>query len=192
MSDDTGAAPPPKKGGGMKKLLLFVVAPLVLVGGGVGGGLFAAGKMGAGKEAKHEDPNRPKLVLKGAGEHEAPEAHEGAEPAEPNPAVYKSTYYPIEQPFTSNLRDTDGFLQVGIGVSTFYDSKVIDHLKESEMPVRSAVLETLAQQDAAFINTPQGKVALRKALKVAINNVLVRREGFGGVDDVYFTSFIIQ
>jgi flagellar FliL protein len=191
MSDDnTAASPPAKKGGGMKKLLLFVVMPLVLVGGGVGGGLFAAGKMG-GKESKHEDPNRPKLVLKG-GEHGAPATHDGPEPAQPNPEIYKSTYYPIELPFTSNLRDTDGFLQVGIGVSTFYDSKVIDHLKESEMPVRSAVLETLAQQEAEFINTPQGKVALRKALKVAINNVLERREGFGGVDDVYFTSFIIQ
>ena len=60
------------------------------------------------------------------------------------------------------------------------------------MPVRSAVLETLAQQDADFINTPQGKVALRGALKKAINDVLSRRTGFGGVDDVYFTSFIIQ
>ena len=191
MSDDNATSPPAKKGGGMKKLLLFVLMPLVLVGGGVGGGLFAAGKMG-GKESKHEDPNRPKLVLKGSGEHGGGETHEGPEPEQPNPGVYKSTYYPIELPFTSNLRDTDGFLQVGIGVSTFYDSKVVDNLKESEMPVRSAVLETLAQQDAEFINTPQGKIALRKALKVAINNVLERREGFGGVDDVYFTSFIIQ
>ena len=54
------------------------------------------------------------------------------------------------------------------------------------------MLETLAQQDAEFLNTPQGKMALRKALKIAINNVLERREGFGGVDDVYFTSLVIQ
>ena len=95
-------------------------------------------------------------------------------------------------PFTSNLRDTDGYLQMGLGVSTFYDQKVIDHLKNSEMPVRSAVLEVLAQQTAESLNTPQGKNALRQQIKQAINRVLLQREGFGGVDDVYFTSFIIQ
>ena len=111
---------------------------------------------------------------------------------QPNPAIYKSTYVPMDQAFTSNLRDTDGYLQLGVGVSTFYDQKVTDHLKDNEMAVRSAVLEVLAQQSAEALNTPQGKAALRQQLKVAINNVLVKREGFGGVDDVYFTSFIIQ
>ena len=52
--------------------------------------------------------------------------------------------------------------------------------------------QRLAQQDAEQLNSPQGKAKLRKALKDSINNVLHQREGFGGIDDVYFTSFIIQ
>jgi flagellar FliL protein len=60
------------------------------------------------------------------------------------------------------------------------------------MPVRSAVLMTLADQDAFVITTPEGKKLLQKALKDSINDVLKSREGFGGVNDVYFTSFIIQ
>lgn len=194
MSDDKAeAAAPKKKGGKLKKLILFVVLPLVLIGGGVGGGLYATS--GSKKEGAHVDPNRPKLMLKGegGGEHGGGgKAHEGPEPAHPDPATYQSTYYPIEQTFTSNLRDTDGFLQLSLGVSTFYDSKVIDNLKETEMPVRSAVLETLAQQDAEALNTPEGKLALRKQLTKAINQVLEQREGFGGIDNVYFTSFVIQ
>ena len=192
MSDDTAEAPAPKKKGGkLKKMILFVGLPLVLIGAGVGGGLYAAG--GTKKEGAHEDPNRPKLMLKSeGGEHGSGKAYEGPEPKHPDPAKFQSTYFPIEQTFTSNLHDTDGFLQLTLGVSTFYDSKVIDNLKDTEMPVRSAVLDTLAQQDAEALNTPQGKLALRKALAKAINQVLEQREGFGGIDDVYFTSFVIQ
>lgn len=184
MSDEAAAAK--KKGGLMKKLIFFVFLPLLLIGGGVGAGVFAAGKFGS--HGPKLDPNRPKLVLK-EGESGPVDLPEGQKP---NPEVYKSTYYPMETPFTSNLRDTDGYLQLGLGVSTYYDQKVVDHLKDSDMPVRSAVLEVLAQQSAEVLNTPAGKLALRKELKLAINRVLQEREGFGGVDDVYFTSFIIQ
>lgn len=195
MSDDKPApdAPKKKKGGLVKKLVTFVVLPLVMIGGGVGAGVYAAGKgmIGGdknGKAHRHVDPNAPKLVLK--------EGEEGPtdipETMRPDPEIYKSSYYPMEQAFTSNLSDTEGFLQVGLGVSTFYDNKVMDHLKDSDMPVRSAVLEVLAQQSAEALNTPQGKLELRRQLKMAINRVLREREGFGGVDDVYFTSFIIQ
>ena len=187
MSDDAAAAAPKKKGGMMKKLIFFVILPLILIGGGIGAGVFAAGKLG-GHAGPKLDPNRPKLVLK-EGEEGPVDLPAGAKP---NPEIYKSTYVPMDQAFTSNLRDTDGYLQLGVGVSTFYDQKVTDHLKDNDMAVRSAVLEVLSQQTAESLNTPQGKAALRQQLKVAINNVLQSREGFGGVDDVYFTSFIIQ
>jgi len=187
MSDEA-AATPKKKGGKMKKIILFVILPMILIGGGVGAGVYAAGKFSTHSSGPKLDPNRPKLVLK-EGETGPVDLPKGAKP---NPAIYKSTYVPMDQPFTSNLRDTDGYLQLGLGVSTFYDQKVTDHLKDNDMAVRSAVLEVLAQQTADSLNTPQGKAALRQELKVAINNVLQAREGFGGIDDVYFTSFIIQ
>jgi flagellar FliL protein len=188
MSDiiETPNTPAKKKGGTMKKMVLFVVAPLVLIGGGAGAGLYAAGSKAHGLA---DDPNRPKLMLK---EGETGKPASGPEPAHIDPALYMSTYLPIEQPFTSNLRDTDGFLQLGLGVSTYYDHRVLDNLKRADMPVRSAVLEVLSQQEAEVINTPEGKDMLRRRLRDAINKVLTEHEGFGGIDGVYFTSFIIQ
>lgn len=199
MNDTTETDAKPKKKGGAKKMLLIVVGAIVLIGGGVGAGLYASGMGLTGDHAKApaEDPNIPKLVPKegveGADAHAAPKGkHGGAEEASPDPTKYQATFYPIEQSFTSNLRDSDGFVQLGIGVSTFYDNRVIENLKKNDMPVRSAVLMTLADQDAFVITTPEGKKLLQRALKDAINDVLKSREGFGGVDSVYFTSFIIQ
>ena len=191
MSDDAKPATPKK--GGKKKLVLLAVGGLVLVGGGVAGGMFAAGLGLGGAHAKEvEDPSVPKLVLREGQSADPAAASKPVGSFAPDPRRYKASYYTMEQPFTSNLRDTDGIAQLAIGVSTFYDSKVLDNFKDNEMPIRSAVLSTLANEDAMVLETPDGKVQLQKHLRDAINKVLTEKTGYGGVDDVYFTSFIIQ
>ena len=193
MSDDATPEAAPKKGG-KKKLILMVVGGLVLVGGGVAGGMVAAGMgIGGAHAAKEvEDPSMPKLVLREGQTADPTVAHRAVGSFAPDPRRYKASYYTMEQPFTSNLRDTDGIAQLSIGVSTFYDSKVLDGFKDNEMPIRSAVLATLANEDAMVLETPQGKAQLQQHLRDAINKVLIEKTGYGGIDDVYFTSFIIQ
>ena len=83
-------------------------------------------------------------------------------------------------------------IQISVGVSTYYDEKMLAALELHEMALRSSILLTLSNQDALQISTPGGKQVLKKDLKRAINDVLEAKEGFGGVDDVYFTSFVIQ
>jgi len=65
-------------------------------------------------------------------------------------------------------------------------------LKEHELAIRSALLNILADTTENEITTIDGKERLQKRLTAAINKVLTDEEGFGGVDDVYFRSFIIQ
>ena len=60
------------------------------------------------------------------------------------------------------------------------------------MAVRSAVLMTLSQQGLMNVSTAEGKKALKQDLKKAVNDALKAREGFGGIDQVYFTSFVVQ
>jgi flagellar protein FliL len=190
MSDAPAEAAPKKKGGKGKKLILFIALPLLLIGGGAGAGIYASGGLGKKDPHAEEEANRPKLMLKGEGEHGTPDT--GPVPKVIDPGKYQATYYPMETPFTSNLRDTDGFVQLGLGVSTFYEEKVIENVKRADMPVRSAVLEVLADSSANALNTPDGKEQLRVRLRDAINKVLKEDEGFGGIASVYFTSFIIQ
>ena len=192
----------PKKKGKFKKLLFVGVGAIALIGAGAGAGIYF-GALQA-HEAKPED-NYPKLVVRGEGEPEAAAEGEGKEAAPkvgtvsvPNdkykvdPKKYEITYYPITDAFTTNLADGSGFLQIGISLSTFYDGKVINNIKRQAVPIRSVVLMVLAEQDPALLSTSQGKQRLQRQLTAAINDVLREKEGFGGIDNVYFTSLVIQ
>src|SRR3546814_10395666 len=68
MSDDKTSK---KKGGRSKKWILLSALILVLGGMGAAGGFFAAGMLGGHATAATEDPNRPKLVLKGEGDRKS-------------------------------------------------------------------------------------------------------------------------
>lgn len=196
MSDDKAR----KKGGKSKKMIVLIVLVLLLGGAGAAGGFFAAGMLGGSAHAETEDPNKPKLVLKGEGKPEG----EGKD-AEPvigtvagngstpkDASKYEATYYQIETPFTSNLKDSGAFAQISMAIATYYDSRVLENIKQHEIAVRSAVLMRIADKDEMELSTPQGKEALQKELKGAINKVLLEKSGFGGVDNVYFTNFVIQ
>jgi flagellar FliL protein len=201
MSKDKTPDAEPKKGGKMKKLLMIGIGAVVLVGAGAGAGIYF-GALSA-HEAKPED-HYPKLVVRSNEEAPAAEGEEKEAPlkvgtvAVPNdkfkvdPRKYEITYFAIPDAFTTNLADGSGFLQVGISLSTFYDGKVIMNIKRQQVPIRSIVLMVLAEQDPALLATSQGKQQLQRQLTAAINDVLRDKEGFGGIDNVYFTSMVIQ
>jgi flagellar protein FliL len=184
-------AAPPKKGGKMKKMIMLIGGVILLGGGGAGAALWATG-WPAGEHGA-EDPNQPHLVPKDeASAEEVAVAKRAAHEGHIDPHVFKATYFALPQPFTSNLRGGDSFVQMGLGVSTFYDERVIDRVKEHDMAIRSAILMTLSQQDPLVIATPEGKEALRQTLRNAVNAVLTSKEGFGGIEEVYFTTFVTQ
>ncbi len=198
----------PAKAGRANKLILYAVGALVLVGGGIGAGVYATGAGLAGSKAAAEDPNRPKLVARSHEEDSGSEGGEGGEGKEAAPKVgtvsvksdrtpvdprkYEVTYFPVEQSFTANLADGSGFVQVGISLATYYDGRLIANLKRQVVPIRSAILLVLSNQEAAVLSTPQGKQMLQRELTKAVNAVLRDHEGFGGVDNVYFTNLVIQ
>lgn len=201
MSDtpnDAAEAPKKKKGGKLKKIMILLVGLLVVGGGGAAGGLYAmTGSVFGHAEAAEEEegPERPELVVReGVSESVAERARtRAARPnASPDPQVFQATYVPLEGNFTSNLSGGDAFVQIGLGVSTYYGEPITERLTQHNMAIRSAILMTLSEQDPDIITTLEGKEALKQELRNAINGVLTNREGFGGIDDVYFTSFVTQ
>ena len=201
MSKDKDKGEDKPKGGKMKKIILIFLAVVVTLGGGVGAGLYVAENLGS--PGKKEDPNRPKLVARS--EEPQPEGEAGKEPPpkvgtvsvendkhKVDPQKYEITYYPLEQNMTANLANGQGFVQVGLSLSTYYDGKVIANVKRQMVPIRSAVLMVLSEQDGTILATTDGKQLLQQELTKAINRVLREKEGFGGVDNVYFTSLVVQ
>ncbi|MCH2497015.1 MAG: flagellar basal body-associated FliL family protein [Erythrobacter sp.] len=193
-NDKTSEETVKKKKGGKLKLVLF---SLVLLGAGGGGtyAAFASGMLGA-QGAKEEDRN-PKLVLKGE-EDPYPFVAEGGE-KEAAPAIhgggggkYRTAYYNFSDEFTSNLANGTALIQVSLAASTHYDGRVMMWLNEHETALRSRILAELAATSEEDLASIRGKEELQKRLTKAINETLEEREGFGGVDSVYFRSFIVQ
>ncbi len=203
MSDKPAAeTPAPKKKGKLVKMMILVIGLVALVGGGVAGGLYV-GRSGSAAAA---EPAGPRLVPKseqkraGDGKDEGGKTADGAAPkvagrATPKGAggdQYASNYYALDKEFTSNLRDSVHFVQVGVAVSTPYDDTVIEHLKTNDIAVRSAVLMALGDTTEEQVFSSEGKQQLQKRLVDAINATLKQKEGFGGIGNVYFTSFVVQ
>ncbi|WP_374526875.1 flagellar basal body-associated protein FliL [Novosphingobium sp.] len=196
MSDKKDKVAKPKKGKGM---LVKAVGGVALIAAG-GGGTFAlvqSGMIGGGKEQAKKEDNTPKLVRKGEEDPYAPKAEgkEGEGPAEVDGeggSEYKTSYYNFTEDFTSNLKNSSALVQISLACSTRRDGRVLMWLKKHELAIRSEILVVLADTPEEDAFTPEGKQRLQKRLTAAINKVLTNTEGFGGVDEVYFKSFLVQ
>lgn len=197
MSSDKDEKPKKKKKGGMMMKLMI---PLVLIAASGGGvyGLVVAGVIGGGGHEEKED-NNPKLVKKGeedpyAVKKEGEKEGEGAthEVEGEGGSQYKTSYFTFTEEFTSNLKDSDALVQVSIACSTRRDGRVLMWLKKHELAIRSAMLNILADTPEEDIGSLQGKERMQKRLTATINQVLTKEEGFGGIDEVYFKSFLVQ
>jgi flagellar FliL protein len=196
MNDKTETPPKPKQG---KGLLIKLVIGLVLVAAG-GGGTYAvvqSGMIGGGHEKAKQETNEPKLVRKGDEDPYAPKAEgkEGEAAADiegEGGSEYRTSYYNFTEDFTSNLKNSAGLVQISLACSTRRDGRVLMWLKKHELAIRSEILVVLADTPEEDVYSPEGKQRLQKRLAGAINQVLIKTEGFGGVDAVYFKSFLVQ
>ena len=193
MSDEEQL--PQKKG--KKGLLIKLLAALVLVAGG-GGGTYAFVLSGKSDKPEAKVKDEPKLVKKGEEDPYAPKAEGGeaegggAEVDGEGGSEYRTTYYKFSDEFTSNLKNSSALTQLSLACSTRRDGRVLMWLKKHELAIRSEILVVLADTPEEDAYTPAGKEHLQQRLAGTINKVLVQTEGFGGVDRVYFKSFLVQ
>ena len=194
MSDKKEAEAKPRKPKKLLKIALFGVL-LAGVGGGTVFGLVAAGVIPANEAAAEEAG--PQFVLKGEDDpYEPPAAKggkdEGAIVYGEGGNKYRTAYFSFTEEFTSNLKHTDGLVQVSLAASTRRDGRVLMWLEEHQLAIRSRILVELADTPEEEVMTSAGKEKLQQRLTDAVNEVLTEREGFGGVDRIYFRNFIVQ
>ena len=185
----------PKKKGFILRILIFVVAGLVLMVAGLGGGYFLFGssqpdpsdEIEAIIEKKMEEADAERQA-----EEEAALSNEKVVKETPDIETFVTTYFEFPGTFTTNLRSSRKFLQVGLGVSTQYDDEVISNVEDHQLALRSEILNVMSDFSEEEIQGKEGRKALAKALADGVNEKLMQLEDFGGIEEVHFTSFVLQ
>jgi flagellar FliL protein len=185
-----------KKKINFKKIALFGLGPIVLIGIGLGVGAFLFMPTQTPVE-QVEELIEKKLQQAGQlpsseGEEEAAAEPEKVYKDTPSTDTFVTSYYTFPDNFTTNLKGSKAFLQVSVGVSTQYDETVIENVEMHQLALRSEVLGVVSEFTVEQVEGKTGRDELADDIKDAINTRLEALEGFGGVEGVYFTAFVLQ
>ena len=164
---------------------------LVVMGLGVGYFVFGSSQPDPSEEIETiiERKMEEAEAAKSAADNASPQKVSKETPEQEN---FITIYYEFPGTFTTNLRGSRKMLQVGIGVSTQYDDTVMMNVEAHELALRSTVLGVLSEFGEEDVQGTNGKAALASALKEGINSKLILLENFGGVEEVLFTSFVLN
>lgn len=189
------------KKGAILKIAGLVLGGLALVGVGLGAGFFIFGNQPPTPSEQIESiierkmqetaaANAEKAAGDGTAEGEGGPQRQTKET--PTAETFVTSYYEFPGTFTTNLRNSRKFLQVGIGVSTQYDQTVITNVDTHQLSLRSEILGVISEFTEEEVQGKAGRDAIAKAMRDAVNAKLEELESFGGVENLYFTSFILQ
>jgi len=192
----------PKKSG-LIKIIIFVVAGILLIVIGLGIGYLMFGgepepdpsaevnQIIEGKEAEKNEKEDKKDKEEGEVEGEDGIIKKNVK-AIPEVDSYETTYFEFPGDFTTNLKGSRKFLQVSVGVSTQYDEKVMETVDSHQLALRSEILATISDFTEEDISGSEGKKKLSDKLMIVLNDKLKSLKEFPGIEDVYFTAFILQ
>ena len=179
----------PKK----KKPILLIagiaVGTIVLLVGVVFGTLFFSGYF----EKKAELAAMEKLdELEAAATKARDEAPSKIKKEAPEETRFEKNYMQMDKELMTNLTGSRKVMVVQVALMTRYDQRVFDNVKKHDFALRSAMLDVLRQTTEAELARSDFRKNLADKLKAVMNEVLEKNEDFGGIEDVFFTSFVVQ
>lgn len=175
-AEDTENAPASEEasGGGMVRTV------------GIAVGLFTlmlasqlVGPMVACKVMRDVTPGCPEL----------PEPTEEEARANLGPPIYLA----LDPPMVVSFEDQNAirFLQVTVEVMS-RDEEGIEAVTTHIPLIRNNLLMLMGGRSLTDLTNTEGKEALRKAALEEVRSILKRNIGKPGIDDLYFTSFVVQ
>ncbi len=164
MADENDAPAKP----GNKKLVIIIAVVLVLaIGGGVGA-----------------------FLAMGGSEEEVAEGEAAAAEEEKQ----ESVYIELKPEFVINFRDRHNrpkFLKAEMSVATT-DSEVEEAVGRHMPAIRNALVLLLSRQIYEDLVPHEGKEALRQQALAEVQTVLETQIGKPGVNDLYFSNFVMH
>lgn len=169
--DDLDLGNQPVASSKKKLFILIAILVVVLIAGGVAAWLLLGGEPDGTGDAPKEH----------AEESAAPAAH-GEE---------SISYHALDPVFVASLPGKPRMLQVGIRLRLL-SPEPLEFLERNAPMVRASVLSLLGAQDGQALKTREAKEKLRGELKDEINKLIRQYRGRGSVDEVFFSSFVMQ
>jgi flagellar FliL protein len=196
MADEEEVEVVEEKKGGLVKILLFAIIGILVIVISIGATLFLTGffdakplvvdengnvvtQQAAGEAVEEVDPNAPKALSKVS--KELPEGQK-----------FDQLYNEMARSFTVNLSGSKQFCQFTMGFMTHYDQRVVDNVYKHELAIRSAIIMEVSIYSMDQLATVTDKQKLANSIKARMNQVLIGYEDFGGIEEVFFTEFVIQ
>jgi flagellar FliL protein len=187
-----GTAPATAKGPSQLKLVIFGAVALfvALVGAQVAAPLINATIAGHGDEAAVDGEEQLAEAAEEEIIEEEPVPEE--EPIEEEPLA-PAIYAALDPPFVVSFDEEDGPRYVQLTLQAMArDEETIAGVKQHAPAIRNAVLFKLSGYELDLLATQAGKEQLRQELLVATNEILAKNGIEIGVEELFFTSLVIQ
>jgi flagellar FliL protein len=185
MADEADDAPPPppKKSGGLMGTLVngLGIFALTLVAVVLGG--FINAKLHPLPDLKLDKDGKITAIVPVAVAAKGAEGHSAGKP---------SVYYPIDPPLVVNFEDGSAvrFLQITMEIMA-HDEKAIESVQKNIPLIRNNLLLLMSNRNYQSMMSREGKEKLREEALAEVRAVQ-KKEGGPDVDDVLFTSFVVQ
>jgi flagellar FliL protein len=185
MADEADDAPPPppKKSGGLMSTLvnglgIFVLTLIAVVLGG-----FINAKLHPLPDLKLDKDGKITAIVPLPPPAKAAEGGGTGKP---------SVYYAIDPPLVVNFEDGSAvrFLQITMEVMA-HDEKAIESVQKNIPLIRNNLLLLMSNRNYQTMMSREGKEKLRQEALAEIRAVQKKENG-PDVDDVLFTSFVVQ
>lgn len=179
---EQASAPPAKKSSGILASVKNGIAIFVLT--------LAAVILGDGISAKMHPMPDFKLDKDGRITPVIPVASASAHGEEGS--VKASLYYAIDPPLVVNFEDGSvvRFLQITMELMA-HDPKTIDSVQKNLPLIRNNLLLLMSNRNYQSMMSREGKEGLRKEALTEVNAVQ-KKQGAEAVDDLLFTTFVVQ
>ena len=182
VADDSPPLPPKKSGGMMGKLTngigTFVLTLVAVVVGG-----FANAKLHPLPDMQLDKDGKIKAILP-----VAPAGH-----GEGGGAGKAAVYYAIDPPLVVNFEDGSAvrFLQITMEIMA-HDQKAIDSVQKNVPLIRNNLLLLMSNRNYQTMMSREGKEKLRQEALTEIRAVQKKEGGGPDIDDLLFTTFVVQ
>jgi flagellar FliL protein len=179
---DDAPPPPPKKSGGFMGTLIngLGIFALTLVAVVIGG--FINAKLHPLPDLQLDKDGKIKAIVPVAA---ASHGEEGG-------AGKAAVYYAIDPPLVVNFEDGSAvrFLQITMEIMA-HDQKAIESVQKNIPLIRNNLLLLMSNRNYQSLMSREGKEKMRQEALTEIRAVQ-KKEGGLDIDDVLFTSFVVQ